>query len=176
MKLIAFNGKASTKLFLTYIQWLRLHTEFSSMSAGTSLKAAHSCYRSFQPLPENSKQKTYSSVLPWLLWFRCSSAEKKLDCIQWQSCRQAVLVKLPSLRDYLLPKASELRNLCGPLQIVLIHLLFVALPCFVFTFLYIWITWSKIGKEGKCAFTTLSLCTFFALLMDQHPVDQILGY
>lgn len=83
------------------------------MSAGTSLKATHSCYRSFQPLPENSKQKTYSPILPWLVWFWCPSTEKKLDCIQWQSCHQAVLVKLPWLRDYLLPDASELRNLCG---------------------------------------------------------------
>lgn len=88
--------------------------------------------------------------------------------------------KLSLLRDYLSPMAFELRNRSGPLKICLLHLLFMCLLlCLVLLLFYINTqSGTRLGSGGgmSAPFIPFFFVCFFTLLIDQHPMDQILGY
>lgn len=79
MRLVAFNGKVSTKLFLNFSSGPQVTQLMSTARAGSSLKATHSCFSSFQPLSENSRQRTYPQTLPDLYGPEVHLWRKKLN-------------------------------------------------------------------------------------------------
>lgn len=142
--------------------------------AGSSLKATHSCFGSFQPLPENSGQRTYFPDTAWLVWSLYIRLWRK-SLIAFSMTKlspRGFKFKLPLLRDYLLPTAFELRNRSGPLKISLLHLLFMCLLLCLVVLLLSYINTqpgTRLGSGGSMPSPFIPfffVCFFFTLLID----------